>query len=171
MANIIFDLDGTVICSKHRQLTDASGSLDLAHWREHCTREKIFGDKLLPLANVMRRYYAEGHNIIVCTSRIVTTHDMDFFALNGLRFHHFISRAENDNRSDADYKRERLNDWAVTQGKTCIGDFNAICFDDNLSVIQELQRNKVICFDATSYNRNLSRGKAIPSRLLFEMKV
>lgn len=171
MANIIFDLDGTVIDSRHRQLTDANGSLDLAHWRENCTAAKIAGDTLLPLARVMRVYYAEGHNIIVCTARFVSEHDINYLSANGLHHHHLISRALDDNRGDADYKRERLNEFARAQGFTCIGDMNAICFDDNVSVIQELQRNKVICFDAISYNKNLQRGKSMPSRLLKELRV
>jgi hypothetical protein len=49
----IFDLDHTVIDSSHRQLTRADGSLDLDHWIENCTREKIYQDKLLPLAKLM----------------------------------------------------------------------------------------------------------------------
>ena len=48
----IFDLDHTVIDSSHRQLTRADGSLDLDHWIENCTREKIYQDKLLPLARL-----------------------------------------------------------------------------------------------------------------------
>jgi hypothetical protein len=169
MANIIFDLDGTVICSKHRQLSDANGSLDLAHWRENCTPEKIAGDTLLPLARVMQTYYAEGHTIIVCTARVVTEHDFAFLEKHNLRFHHFISRHETDARGDAEYKRERLNEWARANGGNVIGDFHCIMFDDNFSVIQELIRNRVQVFDAESYNRNLARGKKMPSRLLFEM--
>jgi hypothetical protein len=62
----IFDLDHTVIDSSHRQITRADGSLDLDHWIENCTREKIYQDKLLPLARLMRSAYSQGHQVIVC---------------------------------------------------------------------------------------------------------
>ena len=37
----IFDLDGTVIDSSHRQLALPNGDIDLTHWRENSTKEKI----------------------------------------------------------------------------------------------------------------------------------
>ena len=46
----IFDLDGTIIDSSHRQATLPDGTLNLAHWFENATPEKIFEDKVLPLA-------------------------------------------------------------------------------------------------------------------------
>jgi FMN phosphatase YigB (HAD superfamily) len=55
MKTYIFDLDHTVIDSSHRQLTKADGSLDLAHWIENNTPEKIAADTELPLANHWRK--------------------------------------------------------------------------------------------------------------------
>ncbi|MDG1859332.1 MAG: hypothetical protein P8I94_09525, partial [Emcibacteraceae bacterium] len=60
MNNYIFDLDHTLIDSSHRQLTDANGSLDLTHWIENCTREKIMGDKLLPLEKKKKTSFTKG---------------------------------------------------------------------------------------------------------------
>jgi hypothetical protein len=61
--HFIFDLDHTVIDSSHRQLTNADGSLDLAHWRENCTHEKIMADTLLPLARTMREALEHGSRL------------------------------------------------------------------------------------------------------------
>ena len=54
----IFDLDGTVIDSSHRQLALPNGDIDLTHWKENSTKEKIFKDELLPLARYMKRAIA-----------------------------------------------------------------------------------------------------------------
>ena len=50
----IFDLDMTVIDSSHRKVSLPDGSIDLVHWKENCTFEKIFKDEVMPLATFMR---------------------------------------------------------------------------------------------------------------------
>ena len=40
----VFDLDGTVIDSSHRQITNKDGTLNLDLWRHNSTRSKIFKD-------------------------------------------------------------------------------------------------------------------------------
>ena len=152
----IFDLDHTVIDSSHRQLTRPDGSLDLDHWRENCTAEKISLDTLLPLADVMRRYYAEGHTIVVCTARVCGDADMAFLDAHGLRYHHFISRASDDMRGDALYKSEKLAEWAAAQGLPDNWRINACMFDDNVAVIRKMLSERLMCFDAIKYNRRLA---------------
>jgi hypothetical protein len=161
MAYIIFDLDHTVIDSSHRQATLPCGALDLAHWRENCTREKIMLDTLLPLADTMRRYYNEGkHRIIVCTARIVTEHDMEFLETHGLDYHHFISRGETDMRGDAEYKVARLTEYAKTQGFSSLADMRAIMYDDNLKVIKAMFANRVLCLNAITENKRILKKAA-----------
>lgn len=158
---MIFDLDHTVIDSTHRQLTRPDGSLDLAHWREHCTPAMIARDTLLPLADVMRRYYAEGHTVVVCTARVVGDADMAFLAANDLKFHYFLSRdGEFDNRPDARLKTELLNTWATAQGLPADWRRNALMWDDNLAVIRAMFADRLICFNAIKYNKRLA-GKAV----------
>jgi hypothetical protein len=151
---MIFDLDHTVIDSSHRQLTLPDGSLDLAHWIENCTREKIFGDSLLPLADVMRRYYAEGHTVVVCTARVVSQHDLDFLAHHGLHYHHFLSRDSDE--GDATLKTRLLNTWAEAEGLPDDWRRNALMFDDNVRVIEAMMRDRLFCFNAIKYNRKLA---------------
>lgn len=152
----IFDLDHTVIDSSHRQLTRADGSLDLDHWRENCTREKIFSDTLLPLADVMRRYYDEGHEIVVCTARVMSEHDVAFLATHNLRYHHLISRDINDCRPDAEYKSDKLAEWAAATGKGDDWRIDAVMFDDNVKVIRRMLAERLMTFDAIKYNRRLA---------------
>lgn len=152
----IFDLDHTVIDSSHRQLTKPDGSLCLDSWRENCTAEKIALDTLLPLADVMRRYYADGHEIVVCTARVCSEHDMAFLERHNLRFHHFISRAADDMRGDADYKSARLAEWAAANGKGDDWRRTAMMFDDNVKVIQRMMQERLWCIDAIKRNKRLS---------------
>src|SRR5210317_1634194 len=102
----IFDLDHTVIDSSHRQLTRADGSLDLAHWIENCSREKIFGDSLLPLADQMRDLIARGKNVVICTARVMSDADYDFLYAHGLYTPWILSRPMGSRLDDAELKRD-----------------------------------------------------------------
>lgn len=152
MAYVIFDLDHTVICSKHRAATLPCGSLDLAHWRENSTAEMIAKDGLLPLATAMRAIYAAGHTVVVCTARVMSEHDLAFLDMHGLKYHAMLCRdGENDHRRDADLKVQKLTEYFASQG-TSIWAARPIMFDDNLSVLDAVRRQGVICIDATKEN-------------------
>ena len=75
----IFDLDGTVIDSSHRQATLPDGTLNLAHWFENATPEKIFKDKILPLAQQIRKRSKAGDYTMICTARTLSDADLEFF--------------------------------------------------------------------------------------------
>jgi len=81
MIHYIFDLDHTVIDSSHRQHTKPDGSLDLDNWRENCTQQKIMADKILPLADLMRSAWSNGHNVIICTARVLSIWVMFFWLI------------------------------------------------------------------------------------------
>ena len=74
----IFDLDGTIIDSSHRQMVKPDGTLDLAKWFENATAEKIFADKVLPLAQQVRKRQKAGDYVLVCTARNMTFADFEF---------------------------------------------------------------------------------------------
>ena len=78
----IFDLDGTTIDSSHRQVTDSKGNLDLNKWFENAIPSKIFKDKVLPLANQIRRRNKKGDYTIVHTARNMTFADYEFLMEN-----------------------------------------------------------------------------------------
>lgn len=149
---VIFDLDGTVICSQHRHLSKPDGSLDLEHWIENCTAEKIFADKLLPLARSMRRMHKAGHHVVICTARVMSEHDLAYLANNGLPYHGLLSRAEGDRRPDAEMKVCLLNQYLFDLGYGSIREANCIMFDDNLNVLEAMRQQGVICINATHEN-------------------
>ena len=92
MKNItIFDLDGTCIDSTHRQATRPDGTLNLEHWIENATPEKIFGDSLLPLAQQINKRTKQGDFVIVCTARQMSDADFEFLMNEGINPHKIIS--------------------------------------------------------------------------------
>ena len=109
MKNItIFDLDGTCIDSTHRQATRPDGTLNLEHWIENATPEKIFGDSLLPLAQQINKRTKQGDFVIVCTARQMSDADFEFLMNEGINPHKIISRAVGDNRPDGELKLAKL---------------------------------------------------------------
>ena len=80
----VFDLDGTVIDSSHRQITNKDGTLNLDLWRHNSTRSKIFKDKLLPLGEFMRMLVATKDQIVwICTARELSKDDLEFLDKKG----------------------------------------------------------------------------------------
>lgn len=152
----IFDLDHTVIDSSHRQLTRADGSLDLDHWIDNCTRQKIFADKLLPLARLMRSAYAQGHTVIVCTARVLSAHDYAFLAHHNLKADAILSRPMGCNDSDADLKRELLFDHFRNQPLARWAR-NAVFYDDNLGVLEMAKKLGIRTKNAVQLNSKLSK--------------
>jgi FMN phosphatase YigB (HAD superfamily) len=137
MKTFIFDLDHTVIDSSHRQLTRPDGSLDLAHWRENCTREKIFRDRLMPLANFWRRVYDAQHTVIVATARVMTRHDFDYLHHHNLRFDSVVHRQPGEDTPDAEMKTAKL---ARLFSAGNIEASRCVMFDDNTSVRHMVRR-------------------------------
>ena len=152
----IYDLDHTIIDSSHRQLTRADGSLDLDHWRENCTREKIMGDSLLPLAAQWRLHYKRGATIIVCTARVMGQDDLDFLAIHELPYHHMLSRPEGNDAPDVWLKVALLANHAQMRGvswaRFCR---NAAMFDDNKGVLKGLSNRGLRCYNAVTFNTTL----------------
>ena len=97
----IFDLDETVIDSRHRTPNHPDGTLNLAAYIENHTPENVAKDTLLPLADVMRAVYDSGAYVIVLTARDMKQCDYDYLTDNGLKYHKIMSR---DQASEAHYK-------------------------------------------------------------------
>lgn len=156
MAYVIFDLDGTVIDSTHRQATKADGSLDLEHWIENNTAEKIMGDSLLPLADTMRALAAAGHTIVICTARAIQHADKVFLGVNRLHHHALLHREMGNTESDASLKIRLLEDYFIAQGFANAAQARPIMFDDNLKVIDAMVSIGIKCYDATQINKRLA---------------
>ena len=158
--NYIFDLDHTLIDSSHRQLTDANGSLDLTHWIENCTREKIMGDKLLPLAEQFKRsffYNSPDRDLLVCTARVMSDFDYEFLAENGLKFDFILSRPEGCTMGDGELKEMLLRKHCEKVGIdfTQFTD-NAVMWDDNKTVLDHLKGLGIRMVDAIKLNKALT---------------
>ena len=159
MNNYIFDLDHTLIDSSHRQLTDANGSLDLTHWIENCTREKIMGDKLLPLAEQVKTSFTKSANRsrLVCTARVMSEFDYEFLAENGLEFDFILSRPLGCTMGDGELKEMLLREHCEKVGIdfTEFSD-NAIMWDDNKIVLDHLKGLGIRTIDAIKLNKALT---------------
>lgn len=132
---IFFDLDGTLINSSHRQLKLPDGSLDLNHWRENCTRDKIQRDKLLPLKTL---YYSlqrvNTAALVICTARVITEHDLEYLFHHHLVCDGLLSRSSNDNRPDGELKKALILEYCARNKIPIRWLKNCVIYDDNASV-------------------------------------
>ena len=157
----IFDLDGTVIDSSHRQLALPNGDIDLTHWKENSTKKKIFRDELLPLAKYMRRAIANPKmQTAICTARNLGKYDYQYLQQKNLVTDFILARQEGDNRGDAIMKHEKIfnllvslkiprNRWKIS----------ATIFDDNKSVLRMAKNDlNIISVNATKFNERILKN-------------
>ena len=153
----IFDLDGTVIDSSHRQNTLPDGSLDLAHWIENNTPEKILADSLLPLAEKMRSVRSANDRVAVITARVIQDADLAFLKRNDLRFDFLFSRAQGNNTPDDLLKRRAILKLArKLQRSMNWMRKNTVFFDDNLAVLDIMAAMGIKTINATLANERLT---------------
>lgn len=155
---IIFDLDETLIDSKHRTPRNADGTVNLEHYRKHATKENIFKDKLLPLASEARRLYASGeHYIIFCTARHMHDADYMFLHRHGLKANTILSRDRASSKhylmGDADYKTTWLRPFKTL--RQFIGE-QFVMFEDEKRVISAMRKIGINCINATTLNKRLN---------------
>jgi len=153
----IFDLDGTVIDSSHRQNTLPDGSLDLARWIENNTPDKILADSLLPLAEKMRSVRSGTDTVAVITARVMGDFDLAFMSRNGLKFDHLYSRAKGNNTPDDLLKRRAILRLAKKlQRSMAWMRKNTVFFDDNLAVLDIMASMGIKTINATLANERLT---------------
>ena len=152
----IFDLDGTVIDSAHRQ---GDGSLN--DWRRLNTVGNIMRDGLLPLAAKMQTAIQDGLDIWVCTSRVMGKADFAFLRLqnllpNGGPVIHRIG--ENDQRPCGELKLAKLRGYAAGMGITWAQfAHDSIMFDDSLDVQKTLRGAGIRVIDPVQFNTYIAR--------------
>ena len=111
-STLIFDIDGVLADSSHRQRHDANGRLDLNHWRENSTAEQIRKDRPLPLVEYARGMMQTGVNIAVCTSRVIGPADLIWLCEHiGHDFDLMSRDGETDNRRDGELKSTKLAEY------------------------------------------------------------
>lgn len=154
----IFDLDGTVIDSSHRQ------GDTLADWRRMNTVGNIMRDRLLPLAGKMQTAIQDGLDVWICTSRVMGKADFAFLRMqsllpNGGPVIHRISDA--DDRDCGDLKLAKLRGMASGMGVSWARFANdSIMFDDSIDVQITMKNAGLRVVDPVQYNAYILRSIA-----------
>jgi hypothetical protein len=131
-------------------LTRPDGTLDLAHWRANCTPERIFRDKLLPLASIMRAQIALGQSVIICTARLMQSADYEYLRLNGLLARVILSRPiEKEGADDAALKCEQLSRFLPR---------SMVMLDDSARVRDAVKRIGITALDPAIINAQLNEA-------------
>ena len=153
MTLLVFDLDQTLIDSKHRTHLKSDGSVDIDKFVALQTKEYIYKDTLLPLAYYMQFCYTMNTYIIICTARKMTQADYDFLRDSRIFFHRIFERGTVDSKiaklPDAEYKYACLQEF-FTEG--------FIFYDDNENVIKTFEDiPNVTMIDAKKENIRLPK--------------
>jgi len=141
----IFDIDETILNSWHRQLFFLNGKMDLTYWENNSTRENIFKDTELHLANYMRWLIAEQNTVWILTARVMSEHDVDFLKQRKLMPDRIISRVKGDTRKDHIFKKERMEQ--IIKSSRYINTANMVFFDDKRANRKALQSLGIASFD------------------------
>ena len=147
----IFDLDGTVIDSTHRQ---GDGSLD--DWHRLNTAKNVALDSPLPLLDQMRDAIADDLDVIVCTSRVMAGRDFRWLDDHGIRGVTILCRDVDDDRLCGFFKLHLLKDYADSIGYTWARFCQtSIMFDDSIDVQNTLRSVGLRVIDPVNYNLNI----------------
>jgi hypothetical protein len=134
----VFDCDGVLVDSSHRYRTLPSGTIDLPHWIENNTPDKVARDTL-------RSHYGtyatslKNSSIytIIATARQCIKHDFDYFRSVIGWPNKLIYRQYGDTRSDWKIKLAGLRQLlGLRQFRTC----PVTVWEDNSITIRELAR-------------------------------
>lgn len=152
----VFDLDETIIDSRHRTPNRPDGTLDLQRYFEMKNRKSIFEDTLLPLADYFKRLDRSKNYVVICTARAMNQDDYDYLREKGLDAHNIMCRpldgSENHIR-DADLKARkirRLRNLRQFHG------LPVVMFDDASPVIRRMREIGVTCLNAVKVNQRLA---------------
>ena len=152
---VVFDLDETIIDSKHRTPNRPDGTLDLQRYFEMKNRKSIFEDSLLPLANVFKGLDRQENYVVICTARAMNADDWDFLLHHNLHAHMVMCRpldGSENHINDAALKArkiQRLRNLKQFKGKP------VYMFDDAKPVIAAMRKIGVACLNAITINQRL----------------
>tara|TARA_Y100001980_G_C14555698_1_gene344876 strand:+ start:6837 stop:7325 length:489 start_codon:yes stop_codon:yes gene_type:complete len=148
---LVFDLDQTVIDSRHRTPLNSNGKVDIPKYVLKQTKKHINRDKIMPLAALLQEEYKKQTYIIICTARKMTQYDYDFLKRHNINYHEIYERgnvpAEIASLPDALYKMHCLKKYK---------DVNYTFYDDssevinlfknysNVNMIDSIEKNKLM---------------------------
>ena len=148
---LIFDLDETVIDSRHRTPNNPDGTLNLPAYIANHSHKNVFRDKLLPLARVMRNAKKSGYKIVILTARDMKKCDYHYLNFHGLHADLILSRdiasREHYNMNDGDYKAHYIKMHNLN---------HAVMIDDSPKVKTALRKIGMPVLCAHKLNKRLA---------------
>lgn len=153
---VIFDLDETLIDSKHRTPNRPDGTLDLDRYFAMKNRKSIFGDTLLPLASFFKAIDRAENYVVICTARAMNQDDFDYLEAHGIYAHKILCRP-------ADGSENHIKDGTLKKRKIQrlrnLKQFRNLPFtmwDDAAPVIRVMREIGVVCLNAVKVNKRLA---------------
>jgi len=140
----IFDMDGTIIDSSHRQATLPDGTLNLSAWIENATPAKIAKDVVLPLAAQVQARVDAGDYVLICTARQMSDADFQFLTDHGIVPHKIISRPLGNMEADGSLKAKQLKKLFNLKQ---FAKASKVMFDDAASVRSALRKIGIAVLD------------------------
>jgi phosphoglycolate phosphatase-like HAD superfamily hydrolase len=140
MMKLIFDVDGTLMDIEHRRHFVTEGQND---WNSFMNPEVMKGDipnkEVVSIALAMQQI---GHEIVVVSARNERHREVTESQLTeaGIKFSHLFLRADDDYRSDVEFKRDVLN---ALRNEGWIPN---LVFDDRNSVVEMWREEGIPCF-------------------------
>lgn len=110
----LFDLDDTIINSKHRSKFEENGSLNIPHWNKNSTLCNILKDHLIFNMTNILQYFSTRDDFwnVAITSRELSDSDFIFFYEHGIKFNDTLHRGSS--HLGADYcNRYKLADFEL----------------------------------------------------------
>jgi len=106
MADIIFDVDGTLMDIEHRRQFVTQRPKDFKSFREH-TQFDTRKEEIFSVADALQ---AQGHRILISTGRIKSEHDITVKQIRdgGIDFEAIYMRSDTDYRPDDELKEGYL---------------------------------------------------------------
>lgn len=144
---VIFDLDGTLACGKHRlhllpQEADASRTEAWDEFNLAAGDDAPIEDNI----KLLRHLWTIGLNVIILTGRCDVARDvtLDWLKANRVGHNQLIMRPAADHRRDVEFKEEKLREIGL--------DNILCCFDDLEHVAKHIRSLGVTCHLVTHYD-------------------
>lgn len=154
---VVFDLDETLIDSKHRVPNNPDGTLNLTRYFELKTYDSVMRDSLLPLVQIFKALNREENYIVICTARVMATADRDFMQKYGLIAHKILCRPQDGSENhikDNILKRRKLQQLKNLRQ---FREKDWFMFDDASPIIREMREIGIVCLNAIKVNKRLEK--------------
>lgn len=131
----IYDLDGTLVNSSHRYRNLPNGSVDIEHWLENSTAEKVSKDTLLPLSEEYKKDIADPNvYVVIITARVETKYCRKYIEENLGLPDQLIFRPEGNTEPDYILKIREVNK-RIRRIPT-LGTKSVFFYDDNFKNVR-----------------------------------